>query len=353
MSTFGLRKPSSSRIFDFFDNYNDAFIHSDDKLFKAHKLMLAIQSPYLHRLFQKVKDGNFAQIFLLNMPNSVIENVLNLIYGKNAIVQKKDISNFKGLLTKWQVDYQDINTENEEQMAQQHKDETIECEEEDKETGDGSITEKSDSITKKSFDLKDKSGDIPDDITEDASDNIKKADVHSEKGVANNPEVPEDVGGMSMTNTDTTEIYKLLGYICHELQGDKMKKEKRFKCLVCANVSVYFQQAKNHFALFHQDNKEEIKILSEAESLRSTSSVFFSNLSADMDKDDFINSVGCLMSSTVILQRMKTTLEKVEGLQKPVFPPTFQRKKNALIRDLGKFIKLGEGCIDKLENMTT
>ena len=173
MSTFGLRKPSSSRIFDFFDNYNDAFIHSDDKLFKAHKLMLAIQSPYLHRLFQKVKDGNFAQIFLLNMPNSVIENVLNLIYG--AIVQKKDISNFKGLLTKWQVDYQDINTENEEQMAQQHKDETIECEEEDKETGDGSMVEKSDGITEKSSDLKDKSGDIPDDITEDASDKIKKS----------------------------------------------------------------------------------------------------------------------------------------------------------------------------------
>ena len=340
MSTFALKEPFLSHLPKFSNSYNDAFLHSeDDKVFKAHKLILAIHSPYLHRLFQLKKGNNDAEILVLNTPSDVLGNVLDLIYGQDVCVKSEDVTRFEDLLQKWKVDYRHINMEMRDLMSKNkcvdEKQNTTSLEDIDCEDG---ITTDNLKSPENSGVLFEKTADIP---YQDSLDSKK------EEGSIN-----VNIGDMEMTNTDPTEINNLMGYINHEMIN-KSSKNHTYMCLGCKTVSLYFQQAQSHFALFHQDNKNEIETLKEAESLRSVASRYFSALSIELEQGDIINSVGRLMDSTRKLRRVKETLDMVKTIQKPVFPPTLKRKKDALERDLGKFLRLGEECIDKLENMTT
>ena len=347
MTTFRLKESSISRIFEFSNSYNDAFIHSDDdKVIKAHKLILAIQSPFLHRLFQK-KEKDSAQIFLLNIPSIVIENVINLMYGKNVTVSKQYIARFKDLLGKWQVQYRDvdINIDKNDQSKQHH------CRDQTQLVDLDKNEMKLNNPTQEKYQDADCNTDSNDEITENSAMNKESFNSTPDITTKLNTEEIEQKGDMEMTNTETAEIENLVGYIHHEIKEDKAGKRQTYKCVVCKTVSIYFQQAKSHFVLFHQENEEEIRILIEAESLRSVASRYFDRLSADIQKGEIDNSVGSLMESTRRVQKVKETLEKVESIKKPVFPPTLKRKKDALIRDFSKFIKLGDEYIDKLENM--
>lgn len=312
MSMFKLKQPSSARVIDFSDSYNDAFIHTDDddKVISAHKLMLSMQAPYLHRMFQKRKSSNPAEIFLLNMPIDVVENAINLIYGKHVNISKKHIGRFNGLLKKWGVEYEEVSCDSHESLSEA-------TEPDMKEPGSESV-------------------EAPRESEESLNTTFRK-------------DTFEYGDNMDVTKTDSIEIDKNLQYISH--QSDKT--EASFSCLFCHKVSLHFQQAKTHFVLFHQENEAEIKIFQEAEVLRKSSQFYFVNLSSKIENGKLENETEALMNSSKKVQDLNSMLEKVECINKPVFPPTLERKQRALIISLGESIKLGENCMEKIETMTT
>ena len=55
------------------------------------------------------------------------------------------------------------------------------------------------------------------------------------------------------------------------------------------------------------------------------------------------------MDSSVKMKEMSATLEKVESINKPVLPPTLERKQRGIVKTLGELIKKANICSDKLD----
>ena len=96
------------------EDYGDVELHFEEiregkKVFstkKANKVVLALYSPYFHRLFQSSKGISVFHICFVGVNNYNIVDVINLIYGHSISIPKKNVSRFENLLQKLEIDYE-------------------------------------------------------------------------------------------------------------------------------------------------------------------------------------------------------------------------------------------------------
>ena len=321
MPIFKLCDSFHSRLYEHFDNYNDVFIHTDDDdvELKAHKLILAMHSSYFHTMFQK-RVGNTAEIFVLNIPVRIVKAAINFMYGKETILSKKDAGRFTKLISKWKVNFS-ITTDD---------DETIEETSYADELDDSFVrpSELNDTFVR------------PSKFTKES----KKPEE------APTQETSSDLD-LEVSKTSSAEIVTLLKFINHEVFDESINllKTKAYKCVECKTISKHIQQAQNHFTLEHQDNEHEIKILKNAQIMIGTNNLYFANLLSDIESGKIESFVSALMDSSVNMKEMSATLEKVESINKPVLPPTLERKQRGIVKTLGELIKKANICSDKLD----
>ena len=95
------------------EDYEDVELHYEDsqkgkKCFsslKANKVILALYSPYFHRLFQGSKGLSVFHICFVGANKYTIGDVIKLIYGQSIIIQEKHVARFEFLLKLLEIDY--------------------------------------------------------------------------------------------------------------------------------------------------------------------------------------------------------------------------------------------------------
>ena len=96
------------------EDYGDVELHYEDSLkgqkcfssLKANKVILALYSPYFHRLFQGSKGLSVFHICFVGVNNNTINDVIKLIYGQSITIQEKHVSRFENLLKWLEIDYE-------------------------------------------------------------------------------------------------------------------------------------------------------------------------------------------------------------------------------------------------------
>ena len=95
------------------EDYSDVELHFEDcingeKFFtskKANKVILAMYSPYFHRLFKSSKGVSVFHVCFTGVDKHNVMNVLKLMYGGSIILEKKHITRFENFLKMLGIEY--------------------------------------------------------------------------------------------------------------------------------------------------------------------------------------------------------------------------------------------------------
>ena len=96
------------------EDYSDVELHFEDcingeKFFtskKANKVILAMYSPYFHRLFKSSKGVSVFHVCFTGVDKHNVTNVLKLMYGGSIILEKKHITRFENFLKMLGIEYE-------------------------------------------------------------------------------------------------------------------------------------------------------------------------------------------------------------------------------------------------------
>lgn len=96
------------------EEYADVELHYEDSQkgkkefssLKANKVILALYSPYFHRLFQSSKSLSVFHICFVGVNNHNINDVIKLIYGQSIYMQEKHVARFENFLKWLEIDYE-------------------------------------------------------------------------------------------------------------------------------------------------------------------------------------------------------------------------------------------------------
>ena len=82
----------------FAKDYADVSLYIEEKdvfsILKANKVILALHSPYFHKLFQSSKDIQNFHIGFMGVSNFAIRDAIRLIYGENISIMGKNVGRF-------------------------------------------------------------------------------------------------------------------------------------------------------------------------------------------------------------------------------------------------------------------
>ena len=75
--------------------YHDAYIHTEDKkVFKVHKVILAMYSPFLHEYFQSRPGHDVNDIFFQSTHSGIVKAALDLFYTGKVSIRRKYLKSF-------------------------------------------------------------------------------------------------------------------------------------------------------------------------------------------------------------------------------------------------------------------
>ena len=72
----------------------------------ANKVILALYSPYFHRLFQSSKSLSVFHLCFVGVNNHNINDVIKLIYGQSIHIEEKHVARFENFLKWLEIDYE-------------------------------------------------------------------------------------------------------------------------------------------------------------------------------------------------------------------------------------------------------
>ena len=94
MNTVRLQGSRNNAILDSF--YHDAFIHTEDKkIFNAHRVLLAVHSPFLHEYFQSRPGHDVKDVYFHSTNSNLVKIALDLLYNGEVNVETKYLKRFR------------------------------------------------------------------------------------------------------------------------------------------------------------------------------------------------------------------------------------------------------------------
>ena len=95
------------------DDYGDVSLYFEEiqgreKVFtchKANKIILALHSPYFHKLFQSNKSASVFHICFIGVSAPAITSAIKLIYGQSIDVKDNNVNRFESFLKILDIDY--------------------------------------------------------------------------------------------------------------------------------------------------------------------------------------------------------------------------------------------------------
>ena len=75
--------------------YHDAYIHTEDKkILNAHKVILAMHSPFLHNYFQSRPGHDVNDVLFQNTHSGIVKAALDLMYNGKVSIEPKHLRSF-------------------------------------------------------------------------------------------------------------------------------------------------------------------------------------------------------------------------------------------------------------------
>ena len=120
----------------FAKDYADVSLYIEEKdvfsILKANKVILALHSPYFHKLFQSSKDIQNFHIGFMGVSNFAIRDAIRLIYGENISITGKNVGRFSQFLKLLGIDFETDIDEQESPLPKKQKLDLTESLDEDK-----------------------------------------------------------------------------------------------------------------------------------------------------------------------------------------------------------------------------
>ena len=92
------------------NEYADVHFHIEDKeektfsTLKANKVILALHSPYFHRLFQSSEKTETFHVCLVGVTNYAIRDAVKLMYGEQLTIPEKNVKRFSTFLKSIEIE---------------------------------------------------------------------------------------------------------------------------------------------------------------------------------------------------------------------------------------------------------
>lgn len=107
------------------EDYADVSLYIEEKdvfsILKANKVILALHSPYFHRLFTSTKDIQNFHIGFMGVSNFAIRDAIRLIYGENISIMGKNVGRFSQFLKLLGIDFESDIDEQESPLHKKQK----------------------------------------------------------------------------------------------------------------------------------------------------------------------------------------------------------------------------------------
>jgi hypothetical protein len=267
-------------------------------------IVLALQSPYLHRFFQSRKEMKVADLFFTNIRDSVIKNAIRIMYGKLVNVSESDSKRICSFLKMLEVKFKVVSNKEEIEAPL--------------------------------------SAQPQEDLTYKENLSQEKVDDISKEATPQAAREPEE-NALDPNWTLTTTDWERLEYIHHTLERDG--SSKHYKCKHCPAISQEYRYAKTHYRNKHQDLEAEKNLLIKVQTERLPL----------LKKYEEISNVGnnktlAKHEAETILDRLENFVVELENVQ-VTLPPHLEYKKRDLLKILGADIFSIRNFITKLPNI--
>lgn len=298
------------------ESYVDVYIHCENnEIVEGHMIVLAQQSPYLHRHFQSRKEMKVADLFFTNIRHSVIKNAIRILYGKIVNVPEHDSKRICSFLKMIQVKFEMISDKGEIEVPVKAK------------TQEGLNIIMSTSEEKE------------DDIVEETSQ--VKVDELIKKIPKPTPE--SEVDGLDLQWTLTTTDWERIEDIHHTVERDETSKY--YKCKHCPTTSREYKSAKTHYRNKHQDLEEEKNLLIKVQTERMPLLKKYQDISSSGTNKSLVKH-----EAETILEKLNSFVNELENVEIPL-SPHLEYKKRDLLKILGADILSIRNFINKLSTI--
>ena len=298
------------------ESYVDVYIHCENnEIVEGHMIVLAQQSPYLHRHFQSRKEMKVADLFFTNIRHSVIKNAIRILYGKIVNVPEHDSKRICSFLKMIQVKFEMISDKGEIEVPVKAK------------TQEGLNIIMSTSEEKE------------DDIVEETSQ--VKVDELIKKIPKPTPE--SEVDGLDLQWTLTTTDWERIEDIHHTVERDETSKY--YKCKHCPTTSREYKSAKTHYRNKHQDLEEEKNLLIKVQTERMPLLKKYQDISSSGTNKSLVKH-----EAETILEKLNSFVNELENVELPL-SPHLEYKKRDLLKILGADILSIRNFINKLSTI--
>ena len=299
--------------------YADVIIHVADKgagrRFKAHKLVLADNSPYFDRVFQYVGNMPFVHVCFYTYHPSIVENAVKLLYGHQIEILEKHSSKFREFLKVLEVNF---------------KEERLEIPK--KQTAEGVV--ETDKV------------DEPQSMSENTSPEkpppakIPKLNKSKSKSLSPEIDLPAQTEPHYIEDKWTETTDERLDEIDFEVVINTVdgKTKKFYKCKHCEYIpGNVFGYAEQHFVDNHQNSDEAKEVVMATISYQTKAVQEFRDLKKRLEQGESKSIIHPNLVSLV--EELETHKNKIDKLHEKDLFPTLRNKKKQLISKLGNIMK--------------
>ena len=318
------------------EDYGDVSIyfeesHAGKKVFscqKANKVILALHSPYFHRLFQSNKTASVFHVCFVGVRPFAIVDVMKLIYGQNIYVKEANIGRFENFLKLLEIEF----TKDGESASDASNSKKV--------TLSGPET----TATGTQHESESPPPIMAPPVVQKRSTQPKTEE--SAKSTACPDEPPKRSRRSRTPQEDEEDIYEYLETITvttqtglvEELEkidfklvpSASKKKHDEYVCCHCAIRLKALSDAKSHFISDHQRTEEEVKILKESILYNDAVGKEITFLQQSLQGDDF-NKLMVLSQLETKVQDLERRVEVLKNLKEKNLAPHHMRKRDYLL----------------------
>ena len=339
---------------DVLDDYVDVYFHIEEKnsftTVPANKVLLALRSPYLHKLFQSGKKSESFHLHFKGVTKHTISDAVRVMNGETIEIPENNADRLILFLKSLDVEFENSQQE---PLAKKKKNPKLKTPIPLESEFENEVLESCSS----EFEFHGQLSQL--------SSNIKSSNVNTKVAPLpskSNPTVdayqlPSSSKSIRITNrkgepatldnwTETSDDVNV-DAIDFKIEKGSPGKHKKYVCCHCGIYIKSFATAQYHFINHHQKNDAELEIIQKAFNCRKETFDEIDKIQREIengcDQVFAINKIEMLMSN---LQEQINDLQNLE--EKKLSPHLITKKKN-LIKSMNKFIQKTKTFTDKLE----
>ena len=346
------------------NQYADVHFHIEDReektfsTLKANKVILALHSPYFHRLFQSSEKSETFHVCLAGVANHAIHDAVKLMYGEQLTMQEKHVKRFSAFLKsiEIEVESQEITVQNDytSNVVDAKEDEHIHKKKQL--SPSKRKTKPEQSVVKKqklSADKTEPARQSPSLSPSPSMQLIEEADSSSSKLLRKQSSSSESVtitnrkGGLaSLDNWTETSDADLESIDFKMVAGSSKETHDDYVCDHCNFRVKTFAKATQHFINNHQKGDAELKVIEEVMEFKKSATCQINKLQTNIG--DGCNKTLATSKLETIIDDLEQHVDRLRSLNVKNLSPNLKTKRNVLIQGINDAIKKVKTFIENL-----